>query len=405
MEQSTQAVILAGGRGKRLAPLTDALPKPMIQFHDKPFLEYLIEMLRDQGFKRILLLLGYLPEVIQNYFGDGQRWGVSIEYSISDIEDDTGRRIKRAQPLLDPVFLLMYCDNYWPMPFTHMWQKFVTSGVSAQITVYRNTDHYTRDNVLVDSEEYVLDYDKSRKKPGLHGVDIGFAILKHSTIDMLSDENVLFEKEVYPQLVSRRQLGAYLTDHRYYSVGSSDRLPLTDAFLARRPTVFLDRDGVLNKKMPRAEYVLAWNQWEWLPGALEALKIFTEAGYRVVIITNQPGVARGVMTQATLDEIHERMKAEVVKSGGRIHAVYCCPHDWDEGCECRKPKAGLLYQAQRDYHLALSRTYCIGADARDAQPAERAGCPWALVSDESSLLGTAGKLVNGVFEKGKVHRE
>ena len=100
----TQAVILAGGRGTRLAPLTDTCPKPMIQFHGKPFLEYLIEMLKEQGFRRILLLLGYLPEVIQEYFGDGSRWGVSIEYSISPVEDDTGLRVKLAQPKIEPVF-------------------------------------------------------------------------------------------------------------------------------------------------------------------------------------------------------------------------------------------------------------------------------------------------------------
>jgi len=402
MERPTQAVILAGGRGSRLAPLTDTLPKPMIPFHGKPFLEYLVEMLRDQGFKRILLLLGYLPDVIQDYFGDGHRWGVSVEYSVSNIEDDTGRRIKRAESLIDPLFLLMYCDNYWPMRFQFMWQRFVTSGVPAQITVYRNTDRYTRDNVLVDSQGYVLDYDKSRQKADLSGVDIGFAILKRSTLAMLADENVMFEREVYPQLVKKRQLGAYLTDHRYYSVGSHNRLHLTDEFLARRPTIFLDRDGVLNKKMPRAEYVGTWNQWEWLPGAREALRIFKEADYRVIVITNQPGIARGVMTPSQLEEIHDKMKAEAIQSDGRIDAVYHCPHDWEEGCECRKPKAGLLYQAQRGFNLDLTRTYFIGDDERDQQAAERAGCPWALVSEKVTLLDLTYQLLNGKLEKGPV---
>lgn len=394
MERPTQTVILAGGRGSRLAPLTDTLPKPMIRFHGKPFLEYLVEMVRDQGFKRILLLLGYLPEVIQNYFGDGDRWGVSIEYSVSSVEDDTGRRIKRAQPLIDPVFLLMYCDNYWPMQFARMWQRFVASDVTGQITVYRNVDQYTRDNVLIDSEGYVLHYDKGRQKTGLSGVDIGFVILKHSTIDLLPEGNVLFEKEVYPQLVSRRQLRAYVTDHRYYSVGSPDRLPLTEEFLARRPTVFLDRDGVLNRRMSRAEYVCSWEQWEWLPGAKEALRLFKEANYQVIVITNQPGIARGAMTQAALDEIHEKMKIEVTQAGGHIEAIYCCLHDREEGCECRKPKAGLLYQAQRDFNLDLSRTYFIGDDERDAQAAATAGCPWLLVSNKMSLLGYVRRLLN-----------
>ena len=140
VDRPTQAVILAGGRGSRLAPLTDRIPKPMIEFHRKPFLEYLVEMLCQQGFSNILLLLGYLPQVIKDYFGDGSRLGVNIKYSVSDPNDDTGRRLKLAQSMTDPTFLLMYCDNYWPMRFDKMWRQFVSADVPAQITVYQNSD-------------------------------------------------------------------------------------------------------------------------------------------------------------------------------------------------------------------------------------------------------------------------
>lgn len=399
MQRPRQAVILAGGRGTRLAPLTDTIPKPMIRFHGKPFLEYLIELLRDQGFDRILLLLGYLPETIRDYFGDGRRWGVSIEYEISDVEWDTGQRIKSAHKLIDPVFFLMYCDNYWPMRFEPLWKKFVASRLQAQITAYRNTDNYTRNNLRVDSHDRVVDYDRSRQRPGLSGVEIGFAILLRSTIDLLPGGNVCFEGEVYPELVKKRQLGAYVTDHRYYSVGSLDRLPLTGEFLARRPAVFLDRDGVLNKKMSRGEYVCTWDQWEWLPGVKKALKLFEEVGCRVIVITNQPGIARGAMTLNALNEIHQKMKEEAAESGGRIYAVYTCLHGWDEGCECRKPKPGLLFQAQRDHSLDLSRIHFIGDDERDIQAAEAAGCLPALVSENKSLLDIAQELIHATSGK------
>ena len=122
-ERPTQAVILAGGRGTRLKPLTDTRPKPMVEIHGKPFLAYQIEQLRDQGFKKILLLLGYLPQVVQDYCGDGSRWGIKIEYSISAVEDETARRLKLAEFLLDPYFLLLYCDNYWPMQIDKMWPQ------------------------------------------------------------------------------------------------------------------------------------------------------------------------------------------------------------------------------------------------------------------------------------------
>jgi histidinol-phosphate phosphatase family protein len=396
LQRPTQAVILAGGRGTRMRPLTDMRPKPMVEIHGKPFLEYLVDMLREQGFERVLLLLGYLPDVIQDYFGDGSRWGVQIDYSVSDADDLTVRRVQLVKERLDPCFLLMYCDNYWPMYIEKMWERFTTANVPAMITVYSNKDKYSRDSVRVGADGYVDVFDRSRTTPGLQGIEISYAILTRPVLALLPEQDALFEEAVYPQLVKQRQLLAYVTDHRYYSVGSLERLPLTEAFLARRPTVLLDRDGVLNTKPPKAHYVRTWEEFEWLAGAKEALRLLSSAGYRVIIVSNQAGIARGAMTEAALTHIHERMQAEAVQAGGQIEAVYCCVHDWDEGCECRKPKPGMLFQAQRDFHLDLSRTLFIGDDERDAQAADAAGCPSVLVSDERPLLDVARKLVSGV---------
>jgi histidinol-phosphate phosphatase family protein len=394
----TQAVILAGGRGHRLRPITDTCPKPMINIHGKPFLEYLVEMLRDQGFERVLLLLGYMPQVIQNYFGDGSQWGVKIDYVVSAVEDETARRVKLAEAYLDPCFLLMYCDNYWPLHMDKMWSRFVASNALAMVTVYSNKDNYSKDCIRVDQDDYVVLYDKSRTSPGLKGIEISYAIINKAVVELLPPHNIGFEEALYPELAERRQLLAYVTDHRYYSVGSHDRLPLTHDFLARLPTVILDRDGVLNKRPPRAHYVRSWDEFEWLPGAKEALRLLHEAHYRVIIISNQAGIARGAMTQADLLEIHERMQAEAVETGGRITAIYHCPHDWDEGCECRKPKPGMLFEAQRDFSLDLSHTLFIGDDERDAEAADLAGCPAVLVTDDVSLLDITRKVVAGTLQ-------
>lgn len=395
----TQAVILAGGRGERLKPLTDTRPKPMIEFHGKPFLEYLIEMLRDQGFRKVLLLLGYLPEVIQDYFSSGSRWGMEITYSVSPPENETGRRIKLAEPSLEPCFFLMYCDNYWPMRLNEMWDRFTKTDAKALITIYGNNDHYTKDNVRIDQDGYVIAYDKSRTMSGLHGVEIGFAIINKSLVESFPQDDVSFEKVLYPDLAKKRQLLAYITDHRYYSVGSHERLPLTEAFLAREPAVILDRDGVLNRKPLRAQYVRTWSEFEWLPGAKEALRLFKRAGYRVIIVSNQAGISRGAMSETDLEEIHRHMKEEVFEAGGRIDAIYYCPHNWDDGCECRKPRPGMLYQAQRDFNLDLSRTYFIGDDERDGQAGDAAGCPWLLLSDKLSLLDVTEELLKKPSEK------
>ena len=395
VERPTQAVILAGGRGVRMRPLTDTRPKPMIEFHGRPFLEYLVELLREQGFTRVLMLLGYLPEVIEQHFGDGREFGVNIEYSISDPDDLTVRRVQLARDRIDPCFLLMYCDNYWPLQMDRMWRRFVEYDAPAMITVYSNKDGYSRDSVRVGPDGYVSVFDRSRTAPGLQGVEISYAVLTRPVLDLLPKDDALFEEAVYPELVRRRQLVAHVSDHRYYSVGSLQRLPLTEAFLARTPTVILDRDGVLNRRPPRAEYVRRWEEFEWLPGALQALALLTRAGYRVIVVSNQAGIARGAMSDGDLDAIHARMRSDVDAAGGRIDAIYHCPHGWDDGCECRKPRPGMLFQAQRDFSLDLTRTTFIGDDDRDAEAAEAAGCPWALVTDDRPLLRLVRDLVNG----------
>src|SRR4051812_18534718 len=227
-ERPRQAVILAGGRGERMRPLTDERPKAMIEFHGRPFLAYMVEMLRDAGFESVLLLLGYKAEMIQDYFGDGSAFGIDISYSVSPAEDLTVRRVQLARDRIEDCFMLLYCDNYWPMRIDHMWCHYQAVGAPAMITVYRNTDGYTKDSVKVNPCGKVEVYDRSRTKPGLQGTEISYAILTRAALDLLPEEDALFEEAVYPKLTEAGKLSAYVTEHRYYSVGSLNRLPLTD---------------------------------------------------------------------------------------------------------------------------------------------------------------------------------
>ena len=393
MDRPKQAVILAGGRGSRLGPFTETRPKPMVEVHGRPFLEYLVEMLREQGFSEVLLLLGYLPHVVQDHFGDGGRFGVRITYSVTAPEDLTTRRLLVAREQLDSVFLLMYCDNYWPMQFDRLWEQYVSSGAPALTTVYSNKDRYSRDSVKVGADGFMEIFDRSRTTPGLQGVEISYAILRRDLLDRLTDPDLLIEEALYPQLTREKKLAAHVTDHRYYSVGSPERLPLTNAFLARRPAVILDRDGVLNRRAPRGQYIRNVGEFEWLPGSLDALRAFREAGYRVIVASNQAGVARGQVTAESLDDIHNKMRAEAAQAGGVIDAIYFCPHDWDAGCECRKPRPGLLFQAQRDFSLDLTRTCFLGDDERDLQAAEAAGAIGRLVTAQEPLVTHATHLL------------
>jgi D-glycero-D-manno-heptose 1,7-bisphosphate phosphatase len=169
--------------------------------------------------------------------------------------------------------------------------------------------------------------------------------------------------------------------------------------------VILDRDGVLNKKPPRASYVLRWEQFEWLPGARRALQLLHDSGYRVIVVSNQAGIGRGLMSDPALVQIHSRMSQEAAVAGGKIEAIYYCPHNWEAGCDCRKPNPGMLFQAQRDLNLDLSRTVFVGDDERDGEAADRAGCPFVKVSEHRSLLDWVQELLKDQKSEGNQHHE
>ncbi len=387
-----QAIILAGGRGTRLRPLTDRLPKPMAPVNGKPFLEYLVELLRQNGVQEIVLLLGYLPEKIRDHFGDGSRYGVKISYSVTRAEDETGARLSAAAPLVRDTFLLLYGDNYWPLRLDPLFDFYQKKNTIASVAVYTNKDRQSRNNMRVDEDGYVTVYDPLREVENLNGVEIGFFLLKKKVFSYMPGHNFSFEKEVLPVLIKERELAGFRTDHPYYSIGTMEKLERMRRALRPKKVIFLDRDGIINKKPPPGEYVKSWNEFEFLPGAKRALRMLAEKGYAMYIVTNQAGIGRGMMTHRDLDEIHARLAAELEQEGVHLGGVYYCPHGWDEGCECRKPKSGMLYQAAREHDFDLTKTIFIGDDARDMEAGNGAGCLTFLTDETRGVLEIASEL-------------
>ncbi len=388
-----QAVILAGGIGTRLRPLTDNLPKPMIKINERPFLEYQIELLKENGIEEIILLLGYLSEKITDYFKDGSRFGVSIKYSIGEIIDETGTRIKKAATLLNDLFLLLYCDNYLPFNLKKFLNFHLSRNAFLTATVYTNKDNSTKNNILVDENDYVAVYDKTRTAENLNGVEAGFFIMDKKVINLMPDYNFSLEKEIFPILIKDKKMAAFMTDHKYYSIGSIERLPLTEKFLKSKKVIFLDRDGVINRRPPKGEYIKSWEEFEFLPGAIEAIKILKENSYDIYVISNQAGIARKMMTIEDLETIHSNFRKELQKNGTDIDGIYYCPHGWDEGCECRKPKAGMFFKAAQDHAIDLIRAFFVGDDERDLEAGNAAGCKTFLVGWDLSLLDVVNSLI------------
>lgn len=375
-----QAIILAGGQGMRLRPITTQTPKPMIPFWGKPFLEYLIELLKDNGIEEVILLVGYLHEQIEEYFGNGEKLGISITYSYGPPESDTGTRIRNAYPLLDQVFLLCYGDNYWPLRLSELAEYYKFMGKKALVTVYQNRDQATKNNIFLE-EGLVKTYDRTRKKKHLNGVDIGFFILDKHALDPMPTGDFSFEEVIVPRLIAQHELAGFVTEHKYYGLSNPERIPAIQEYFRIKKTVFLDRDGVINRRPPKAEYISRWSEFVFLPRVKDALALLRKKGYDIYVITNQAGIARKKTTSKQVDGIHRHFIEELKKLGVMIADIAVCPHGWDEDCFCRKPNPGLLFDLSYKYSINLYDSICIGDDPRDVQAGRAAGCKTILVGD------------------------
>lgn len=404
MADITQAVIFAGGLGERLKPFTDTAPKPMYKFYGKPFMEYLVCQIKGWGIRDIIMLLGYLPEKIMEYFEDGAAWDVNIRYVVTPVGYDTQYRLKAAEKYLCDVFLMMYCDNICPIDFSLLEKEYEKNNAFIQVTAYANKDGYTKSNMRITADGFVEVYDKKRCEEGLNGVDIGYAAVSREVLSYMSKANENFEAVVYPKLVRDGRLYATVTEHRYYSIGSFGRMELTKRYLSGQKYIFLDRDGVTNVRPAKAEYVCRPDDFIWLDGAKEAIRKLNDAGYFIIMVSNQAGITRGVMADDDFHKVQKKMMNDLAEIGAHIDAVYYCPHGWDDNCDCRKPKPGMLYQAQKEYSINLTECIMIGDDERDIMTAHNAGMKGMLVSSGYTFLDAVDDILSGKtkdYDEGK----
>jgi NDP-sugar pyrophosphorylase family protein len=222
-----QVVILAGGLGTRLRPLTEAVPKPMVPVLGRPFLDYLIDYLAAQGFRRVLLLVGYLGQDVVDHYGDGSAFGVNIQYAWEETPLGTGGALKAALPQLEETFLLLYGDSYLPIDYGALADGFVRSGLPSMVVAYDNRagDTGVQNNMAIDAEGVVTSYRKGVGAPDLNYVEAGALCLNRQVVCDIAPRTVVsLEQEIFPVLISRRRLGATVTSQRFFDIGTPARL-------------------------------------------------------------------------------------------------------------------------------------------------------------------------------------
>lgn len=158
--------------------------------------------------------------------------------------------------------------------------------------------------------------------------------------------------------------------------------------------IFLDRDGVINKKAKEHDYIKSWDEFTLLPDVAAAIKLIHKLGYLVIVISNQRGVARGIMTTEAVNKIHEKLNRLLRQYGAKMNAFYWCGHDYEDQCECRKPSPGLILKAAKDFDIDLKNSWLIGDSENDRLCAEDAGARAKIIPTDSSLLTAIQEIMN-----------
>ena len=388
----SQAVILCGGRGERLRPLTDEMPKPMVSVNGRPFLQYLLEQLAENGISRFVLLTGYLGEKIVEYFGDGSSWGWSISYSNGPVEWSTTKRIHEALDQIDEQFLLLYSDNFTQLRLSELARVKNDRNSAITLSVVRKFPG----NIQLDANSSVAKYDSSRSESSADFVEIGYSLISKSKIIACLDEHIHENfSSVIQSLTEDQQVSAVQVKTGYMSISDPLRLSRTEAFLKQHKILLLDRDGTLNVKPQRGEYVNSIDEFNWIESSRDALRTLGEKGFSFIIISNQAGVATGAIKLEDLNKINEFIRAEFLSLGLRLLEIYVCTDHWNSESEFRKPNPGMFFAAAIDHKFRLDHSIYVGDDIRDAVAAKNAGCKCVLMSS-GELIEDVGVRVESI---------
>ena len=405
-----KAVIMAGGKGTRIASVNSDVPKPMIPILDKPILLYQIENLREQGIKDIVLVCGHLKHVISDYFGNGERFGVNISYIMEEAPLGTAGALALIKPEIDGDFLLINGDIIFNIDFERMARFHRSKNAVITLFSHPNTHPYDSSLLVTSENDEVVNWLTKENNRGWcrNLVNAGIhlmsdRIFSDETVGGLFDEphKLDLDRDIIRPLVGSGKVYSYNSSEYAVDMGTPDRYGMvSEDVLSGKPqqrnlsvkqkAVFLDRDGTINKYVGFLRNI---DQFELLPNAAEGIRLLNSKGYLVIVITNQPVIARGEVTVPYLDEIHRKMETLLGQYGAYINGLYYCPHHPDSGfegeipqlkikCSCRKPNIGLVKKAADDYNIDLSESWFAGDTEVDVQTGKNAGCHTALISSE-----------------------
>lgn len=407
-----KVVIMAGGRGTRITSVASDIPKPMIKIGDKPVLEHELECLKSQGFTDIIITVSHLGHIIMDYFGDGSKispatgkpFGVHIEYYFEKEPLGNAGALFKIKDKLTNDFLLLNADALFDVDFNRFVDYHRQHGALVTLFAHANDHPYDSGLLVVDKDNYVqqwLTKEDARPQYYRNIVNGGLHVISPKVLNVeINTPKVDLDRQILKPLAGTGKMLCYNSPEYAKDMGTPERYYAACADYKSRKiqgknlrnkqkAIFLDRDGTINKYVG---YLRTPEQFELLDGVGEAIRTINLSGYLAIVVTNQPVIARGEVTVDGLQEIHNKMETMLGKEGAYLDGVYYCPHHPDKGfageveelkivCECRKPKAGLLLQAAKDFNIDLSQSWMIGDSENDVLAGRNAGCKTALIGE------------------------
>ena len=413
-----KTILMAGGRGTRIAELFPNIPKPLIPVAGMPILEREIRSLCAQGFKDIILTVGYLADKIIAYFGDGSQFGAKIDYLVEESPlGNAGALFRLREKIGDEPFLLLNADAAFDVDFKRMVAFHQNHGGLVTLFTHPNSHPYDSGLIIADEnghvEKWLAKEDErpqwydNRVNAGLHVIDSKVLDVSLKSLEINNESGfpqgkVDLDRQILKPLCGSNMMFCYDSPEYVKDMGTPERFHQVEAdykngvvqaknLTNKQKAIFLDRDGTINKYVGFLRNI---DDFELIEGVAEAIKRINQSGYLAIVVTNQPVIARGEVSWEELNEIHKKMATLLGKEGAYVDGIYICPHHPDKGfegerpeykidCDCRKPKPGLLLQAAKDFNIDLSESYMIGDSHRDVEAGENAGVKKSIQVEEN----------------------
>ncbi len=228
-----QLILLAGGKATRLRPVTETIPKSMLEVAGRPFIAHQLELAKSKGIDKIVLCASYLGEMIEQYAGDGSKFGVELEYSFDGDELlGTGGAVMKALEKVQGEFFVMYGDSYLNTDFESINEYFFSQDKPALMTVFRNDGKWDKSNVCY-RDGRIITYDKVNRTPDMQYIDYGLGILSEQCFKEFRTRRVFDLAEVYSRLLEKNELAGFEVKERFYEIGSFEGLNETSEYLTK----------------------------------------------------------------------------------------------------------------------------------------------------------------------------